>query len=73
MELPPELAAMLTGESRTIYENLPPRRKRLAMQMMLAAWHMTGGIDQAQVDAFLADVEKHLASVIVNNITSSVS
>lgn len=56
MILPPELEERLTYDGKRLYYALPLRRRQLAMQMMLAALHMTGAINQARVEEILEDV-----------------
>ena len=67
MDLPDEFKAYAE-----IYDPLPPLRKRIALQMMVAGAHMTNQIHIERAEEILSQQDAWLAQYISNYLTSKV-
>lgn len=72
MPLPELLRPLITAEGAEIFDQLPPMRQRVAVQMMLAGAHFTGALNIEQVEAidrdFTAQVSAHFSNYITERI-----
>ena len=67
MDLPEDFKS-IRPEAKATYLSLPPLRKRIALQMMVAAAHMTNQIHIERAEEILKQQDEWLAWLITNQI-----
>lgn len=67
-----EVLSELPNEALELYENLSPLRKRVAMQMMIAAAHMVGRINIEEAEEASKENDYKIADTVSHIITRSI-
>jgi hypothetical protein len=62
----------LSTEGKDLFDQLPPMRQRVAVQMMLSSAHFMGALNIEQVEVIEQDFTRQVAAHFSNLITKNI-